>query len=548
MADEIIITPLATATAEGLTPTIIPTHIVTTTPTATATAETKVPVVIPINVTGVSVFPTTATIDVDELLIVNETVTPSNATYPTVTWSSDDPAVATVTDGIVRGISNGTATITATSDDPAVNISADCTVTVEAASPLVFTAVEVINKNMVDVEHEILNTDIVELIIEKELGGNQGLFITLPFTSAAVAEITPGRYLKCEDQLYYLESINTIRGSDGIPLLDVKATHIFFEIEKRQAGTAFAGSSTILALLQGLLSPFGIVVTGVDPDNHLYSTVRYVSYEAHDTVMECLKLIFQPYFATFRVDNLKLVVIPDVGELTTADGDIHFMHPTFPIAMAGSEILRFRYSVNNEAIRRETDYSDIVTKLYAEGEDISYTVDAPAAIKALYRQEREETVNFRSVSIQADLEYLANRYLAYKQLPHVNYILSAAELRHIFTDYFDIYVGRRIVVYDEEFGLDIESVIQRYTYRPLEQDRASQVVIGDLKPYDITFTEPDKSGLVRTPKYISMSLSQWLDAWMAEGESSECIGLRGIISTEDPDDEKGAENCLWIKY
>lgn len=54
-------------------------------------------------------------------------VIPEDATFPEITWSSDNEAVATVTsDGVVRSVSVGTAVITATAGD----VSATCTVTV----------------------------------------------------------------------------------------------------------------------------------------------------------------------------------------------------------------------------------------------------------------------------------------------------------------------------------------------------------------------------------------------------------------------------------
>ena len=59
--------------------------------------------------------------------ILTATVKPDNATDKTVTWTSSDPSVATVTDGKVKALKPGTATITAKAGDK----SAKCTVTVK---------------------------------------------------------------------------------------------------------------------------------------------------------------------------------------------------------------------------------------------------------------------------------------------------------------------------------------------------------------------------------------------------------------------------------
>ena len=58
------------------------------------------------------------------------TVAPNNATDKTVTWTTSDPSVAEVANGVVTAKANGTAVITAT----AGQFSAACVVTVSAAS------------------------------------------------------------------------------------------------------------------------------------------------------------------------------------------------------------------------------------------------------------------------------------------------------------------------------------------------------------------------------------------------------------------------------
>lgn len=71
-----------------------------------------------IHATGVTVSPSTATVAVSGTEALTATVAPATATNQNVTWASSDTAVATVDDdGVVTGVSAGTATITATTVD-----------------------------------------------------------------------------------------------------------------------------------------------------------------------------------------------------------------------------------------------------------------------------------------------------------------------------------------------------------------------------------------------------------------------------------------------
>lgn len=85
----------------------------------------------PVAVDGVSLDESSITLVVGGNQTLVATVTPADADDKSVTWSSSNSVVATVTDGVVTAVSPGTATITVTTVDG--GFTATCQVTVEAA-------------------------------------------------------------------------------------------------------------------------------------------------------------------------------------------------------------------------------------------------------------------------------------------------------------------------------------------------------------------------------------------------------------------------------
>ncbi|MCL2462933.1 MAG: Ig-like domain-containing protein, partial [Defluviitaleaceae bacterium] len=86
------------------------------------------PAVGDVSVTGVTLDKNTASVAVGKTVTLTATVAPSDATNKAVAWSSGNEAVATVANGVVTGVSAGTAAITATTADG--GFTADCAVTV----------------------------------------------------------------------------------------------------------------------------------------------------------------------------------------------------------------------------------------------------------------------------------------------------------------------------------------------------------------------------------------------------------------------------------
>ena len=86
-----------------------------------------------INVTAITLSQTSVTLSAGESVSLTATITPENATNKTITWSSSNTSVATVSNG-KAAVAVGKATITAQIG----NVKAECSVTV---SPIEVTAI-----------------------------------------------------------------------------------------------------------------------------------------------------------------------------------------------------------------------------------------------------------------------------------------------------------------------------------------------------------------------------------------------------------------------
>lgn len=94
-----------------------------------------------VHATGVTLNQTTLSLNTEETETLIATVAPEDAINKSVTWESSDDNVATVSNGVVRGISAGNATITVTTVDG--EYTATCEVTVTSGSAATYKWVKI---------------------------------------------------------------------------------------------------------------------------------------------------------------------------------------------------------------------------------------------------------------------------------------------------------------------------------------------------------------------------------------------------------------------
>lgn len=129
-------------------------------------------------VTGVSLDKSTDSVEIGSTITLTETVAPSNATNKTVSWSTSNSSVATVSNGVVTGASAGTAVITVTTQDGGYTDT--CTVTVTQPT---YTQYKVTNTMVAGKSYLIANGDSGTVyLLSNESGGSRQL-VGVPVTA-----------------------------------------------------------------------------------------------------------------------------------------------------------------------------------------------------------------------------------------------------------------------------------------------------------------------------------------------------------------------------
>ena len=122
----------------------------------------------PVAVTGITISKTALNLMVGDSAALTAQVYPDNAADQNVTWSSSDPSVASVTNGTVRAVGIGTATISA----QAGGKKAACTVTVSKREQL--------NQSQVSIRLKIPRNGTLNYYAELVVTNNSSDTITMP--------------------------------------------------------------------------------------------------------------------------------------------------------------------------------------------------------------------------------------------------------------------------------------------------------------------------------------------------------------------------------
>ena len=135
------------------------------------------------SVTGVELEPSSATLEMGKTLTLTATILPKRAENKKVSWLSDNPLVATVENGVVKGVSVGKATITVVTEDGLKTATCTVTVTIGSGSNVINAQnVENGSSDIVSVKAATYNRYYVYRFLATEKYEKGGFILMLPDT------------------------------------------------------------------------------------------------------------------------------------------------------------------------------------------------------------------------------------------------------------------------------------------------------------------------------------------------------------------------------
>ncbi|QTH40003.1 family 16 glycosylhydrolase [Cohnella sp. LGH] len=164
-------------------------------------------------VTGVSLNQSTAQLQVGQNVQLNATVAPSNATNKQVTWTVSNSGVAYVSqNGVVTGVSPGTATVTATTADG--NKTAVCNVTVVSTTIVIGDSVRGLKKTGDNLLFYVNSATFADLHYKV----NNGVQLNVAMTTTGNGNFTyPVNNLQAGDTVEYFFTYNPGQGALDTP-------------------------------------------------------------------------------------------------------------------------------------------------------------------------------------------------------------------------------------------------------------------------------------------------------------------------------------------
>lgn len=295
--------------------------------------------------------------------------------------------------------------------------------------------------------------------IHEVINGEYTLDFALPQYDSKLAYIEPLNFVTCECQLFRIKKID-----ETTTKVNVHCEHVFYDlIDCKYIPNYELIGQTPAQILTELLSdtPFTLSVCEITtPTDMIISKVNPT---------EVIAKLIEQVGGELEKNNYNISLVVKRGNITD---------------------IKFKLDRNITDLKRETDASNVVTRIYPYGEDdldIStvngglHYIDSP--LISNYSYPKTAYVDYKDIK---DPTALKNKALEnWSTLtkdgvdkPKISYSCGIVELKKLGLTDYNFAVGDTITIEDETLNIDTVQRIVDYTYYPYEAKRSSVTLIN----------------------------------------------------------------------
>lgn len=334
--------------------------------------------------------------------------------------------------------------------------------------------------------------------IREVINGEYMLSILLPRTDPAWQYIQPDNFINIEGQNFRIRSFDEVRDNTGKLLSNIQCEHVWYDaVDCKHLPDVTLIGVTPQAVLEEAFEGTRFTIGTIE-----ITTLTDIFLSKANPMQVALKLI----------DNVG-------GELLRDNWTINLLNKR-----GADNGIQFRIGKNISTVKRTTDATNVITRLYPYGKDSIEISNVNGGLAYLdsplignYDKPKVGFIDYKDIEDNIELKNTALEEWSTDDQdgidkPRVTYDAQVVELKKLleFGDAEAFSLGDVITIIDDGLNANTRQRIVEYEYYPFEPQRSTVKLINyDVKSYQEKQLGTMISGFTQTSRYVdSVTTSQ----------------------------------------
>lgn len=295
----------------------------------------------------------------------------------------------------------------------------------------------------------------IDVRIYEKLNDVWTLDFALPITDEKFELIKEGNYVKVDGQLYIIRNIEESRSESNELMAEIHCEHVFYELMDDYI-PSIETFGTAQLVLEQLLAGTRFTADATRVSGSSQFTVRKAN------PIKGINHMIALWGCEVKPNNFTVGLYEQLGN---------------------DYGVQFRYRKNLRSIKKTTDGSGVITRLYVYGKDDLAIPPIDSQYINNYPRPKVSEITFSEIITEETLQRKGEEYLAKHDTPKVSYEVDIVELKSLaeYGIHETFELGDVITVIDEELGIDVNARIVEYERYPFEPER-SKVTLANFLP------------------------------------------------------------------